>query len=175
MKRYFRGALVTSVVTLIALGLAGVSATQIAAEDTQRITGSWSGTATSTSVPLPPLKDLITFTSDGSVIETRRLFLADSPLGPLIGTPGHGSWIKTAANEFAVTLMILYEGAESHSTAAGEVVATEKVHFRLRLGPGPDRLSGTLLDEIRDSGGDLIFRGPGTFEAKRIQAEPLER
>lgn len=174
MKRYVRGALVTSVVALVALGLSGVSATQIAAEDSQRITGSWSGTATATSVPLPPLNDLITFTSDGSVIETRRLFLADSPLGPLIGTPGHGAWIKTANNEFAVTLMILYEGAETHPTAGGEVVATEKVRFKLRLGPGPDRLSGTLLDEIRDSRGDLIFRGPGTFEASRVRAEPLD-
>ena len=174
MKPYRRVALVSFVVASIVLLIAGVGAPRIAAEDAQRITGSWSGTAVATSVPLPPLKDLLTFTSDGSVLETRRLFLANSPIGPLLGTPGHGSWVKTASNEYAVTLMIIYEGAETHPTASGEVVAIEKVRFKLKLGPGADRLTGTLLDEIRDTNGDLIFRGPGTFEASRIRAEPLD-
>jgi len=31
-----------------------------------------------------------------------------------------------------------------------------------------DRLSGTLLDEIRDLDGAIIFQGPGTYQANRI-------
>jgi hypothetical protein len=143
------------------------------AADDQRLTGSWFGTATATSVPLPPLKDLVTFTVDGNVVEAHRLFLADSPLGPLLATPGHGTWAKTGTNEFAATLMIIYEGAEKHPTAAGQVLATEKVRFKLHLRPNRNELSGTLVDEIRDTSGTVVFEGPGVYEATRIAVEPL--
>jgi hypothetical protein len=69
--------------------------------------------------------------------------------------------------------MIVYEGSENHPTASGEVVAIEKVRFKLSLGPDPDTLRGTLVDELRDTSGNVIFVGPGTFEAKRIALEPL--
>jgi hypothetical protein len=173
MKHRRRLAFLTSLVALSVLLVGAVGAPQTAADDGQRLTGSWFGTATATTVPLPPLKDLITFTSDGNVIEAHRLFLKDSPLGPLLATPGHGAWAKTGTNEFAATLMIIYEGSEDHPTASGQVLAIEKVRFKLSLGPEPDKLSGTLLDEIRDTSGNVIFVGPGTFEAKRIGVEPL--
>lgn len=172
MKRR-RLALIFCSVSLSVLSVGAMAAPQTAADDGHRLTGSWFGTATATSVPLPPLKDLITFTSDGNVIEAHRLFLKDSPLGPLLATPGHGAWAKTGTNEFAATLLIIYEGAETHATASGEVLAIEKVRFKLRLGPEPNRLSGTLIDEIRDTSGNVIFVGPGTFEATRIAVEPL--
>jgi hypothetical protein len=172
MKKSRRIVVASAALAALAALLALVG-TPGAADDGQRLTGSWLGTATATSVPLPPLKTLITFTSDGNVIEGHRLFLSESPLGPLLATPGHGSWEKTGASEFAATLMIIYEGAETHPTASGQVLAIEKVRFNLRLGPDRDELSGTLVDEIRDTSGALIFEGPGTFEATRIAVEPL--
>jgi hypothetical protein len=113
--------LIGTVVVLV-LGLVGAPR---AADDAPRLTGSWFGTATATSAPLPPLKVLITFTSDGNVIEAHRQFLAESPLGPLLATPGHGSWAKSGTNEFAATLVIIYEGAENHPTASDQVLARE--------------------------------------------------
>jgi hypothetical protein len=172
MKKSRRIAVASAAVAALA-ALLGFVGTPRAADDGQHLAGSWFGTATATSVPLPPLRDLITFTSDGNVIEAHRQFLAESPLGPLLATPGHGSWVKTGTNEFAATLLIIYEGAEGHPTASGQVLATEKVRFKLRLGPERGELSGTLVDEIRDTSGALIFEGPGTFEATRIAVEPL--
>src|SRR5262245_47475932 len=99
MKHRLRVTLVAFLGTVLIL-LLGFVGTPRAADDSPRLTGSWFGTATATSVPLPPLNDLITFTSDGNVIEAHRLFLADSPLGPLLATPGHGTWAKTGTNEF---------------------------------------------------------------------------
>ena len=57
-----------------------------------RLTGSWKAAVTPISPPgLDPFTDLLTFTSDGSVIESRRLFVPATPFGALIETPGHGA------------------------------------------------------------------------------------
>jgi hypothetical protein len=71
MNHRLRVALVASLGAVVMLSL-GFVGTPRAADDGPRLTGSWFGTATATSVPLPPLKDLITFTSDGNVIEAHR-------------------------------------------------------------------------------------------------------
>jgi hypothetical protein len=144
-------------------------------DDGQALTGSWLGTAVATSVPLPPspeLKSLITFARDGGVTETHRLFIPDSPLGPLLTTPGHGEWARTGANQFALTLMLIYEGGPN-STSAGQVVALEKIRFKLRLDPRTGHLTGNLVDELRDLNGNVLFTGTGTFDATRIPVEPI--
>ncbi|MCI0389973.1 MAG: hypothetical protein MOB07_14585 [Acidobacteria bacterium] len=141
--------------------------------DDRRLEGSWFGVATATSVPLPPLKTLITFTRDGNVIEAHRLFIADSPLGQLMLTPGHGTWDRTGDNEFAATFMVIYEGGPSHPTSSGVVLFIEKIRLKLRLSSDGNRLTGAVLDEIRDTDGNVIFVGPGIFEATRIALEPL--
>ena len=137
--------------------------------------GSWFGTATATAVPLPPLQTLLTFTSDGNVVEAHRPFLPGSlsPLGPLLLTAGHGAWVRTGRREFAVTTMLIYEGTSDNATYAGQVALIEKVRFKITLDPQRDSLSGTLVDELRDPAGNLVFSGPGTFAATRIVAEPL--
>jgi hypothetical protein len=50
----------------------------------------------------------------------------------------------------------------------------EKARFKLRINGHGNQLSGTLLDELRDPEGNVIFLGPGTFTASRIQVEPQE-
>src|SRR5438105_2785108 len=73
-----------------------------ASADTQNLEGSWVATVTATDPPgLPPLQDLFTFTRDGQVVESRRLYVPFSPLGPLMETTGHGAWVRTAESEFA--------------------------------------------------------------------------
>ena len=143
------------------------------AKDKQQLVGSWFGTAVATTVPLPPVRDFITFTSDGTAIESQRLYLADTPWGPLLRTTGHGAWKRTGAHEFAVTLLIMYQGAPNHPAAPGEVLAIENVRMSLTVDRHGNRISGTLLDEIRDLDGAVIFLGPGTYEAVRIGVVPL--
>jgi hypothetical protein len=139
------------------------------AETDRRISGSWFGVATPMTAPLPPVKDLITFSGDGTVVETQRLYLRNTPLGPLMRTPGHGAWEQVGDREFALTLIIIYQGAPDHPTTPGEVVALETVHLRLTL-VDSNKLSGTIEDEIDDLSGHPVFVGPGTYEATRVVA-----
>ncbi len=163
-QRVLQAVLVIALLALIA---------QADAEDATDLVGSWLGTAVSTTAPLPPLKTLLTFTADGTVVEARRLYVASSPLGPLLATPGHGAWEHTGHRAFAATILLIYEGAANHPTSPGEVLAYEKVRFTLTLDPGGEALSGSLLVEVRDVNNQVVFLGPGTFEATRIQVEPL--
>jgi hypothetical protein len=137
--------------------------------------GSWMGTATASTVPLPPLLTMLTFTRDGNVIEAHRPYLPPtiSPLGSLVLSAGHGQWARTGDHQFAVTIAIIYEGAADNPNLAGQVALLEKVRFQVAYDPRHDTLSGTLLDELRDPAGNLVFSGPGTFTATRIAVEPL--
>jgi hypothetical protein len=156
------------------LGFVGIALPGLASADGGRgVVGSWSGVATSTTVPLPPLRTLFTLGADGTVVESRRLYVPASPLGPLLGTPGHGQWRRTGSNEYAATIQLLYEGAADHPTAAGQVVGSEKVRYRLLLVNGGQRLQGVIEVEVKDAAGNVVFLGPGTFEAERIRVEPL--
>ena len=161
-------------VALTGLLIAFLSTTSIVnAQGIKGLIGSWIGTALSTTVPLPPLKTLMTFTSEGTVVESRRIYLANSPLGPVLATAGHGVWEETDASEYAITIILIYQGAANHPTSPGEVLAQEKVRLKLTISQDGTRLSGTLLVEIRDFNDNIVFVGPGTFEATRIKVEPL--
>ena len=120
-----------------------------------------------------PVKDLITFARGGTLVESQRLYLKDTPWGSLLRTPGHGEWRRTCERTFAVTLLVIYQGAPDHPTIAGEVFAVEKVRMRLNLAPNSNQLAGTVFGEIRDTTGAIIFAGPGTYKATRIGVEPL--
>ena len=92
----------------------------------QSLEGSWIATAVATGVPLPPLQTLMTFQREGTVIESRRLYVPASPLGPVLSTPGHGEWIRTANGQFAVTSVLFYQAAPNVPTADGTLLGTEK-------------------------------------------------
>src|SRR4051812_8532186 len=79
------------------------------AADGTTLVGSWLAEAVPTTVPRPPVKDLITFTRDGTLVESQRHYLKDTPWGPLLRTPGHGEWRRTGERTFAVTLLAIYE------------------------------------------------------------------
>ena len=153
--------------TLLALS------TSAKAVEERSLVGSWFAEAVPTTVPRPPVKDLITFTRDGTVVESQRLYLKDTPWGPLLRTPGAGEWRRTGDRTFAVTLLVIYQGVPDHPTIPGEVFAIEEVRMRLTRAPDGDRLAGTLFDGIRDTSGAIIFAGPGTYKASRIRVEPL--
>jgi hypothetical protein len=165
MSRRFLQAVVAA--ALLAIGLPA------RAESGPGLTGSWLGRIVPTSVPIPPTTDLITFMRDGTVIESQRPYLADTPWGPLLRTSAHGEWERIGNRDFAVTVMLIYQGAPDHPTTPGEVLAIEKARMKLTLDQHGNHFSGTLLDEIRDVSGNVIFLGVGTYEATRIAVEPL--
>lgn len=135
--------------------------------------GSWKGVAQATTVPLPPLTTLFTLGADGTMVESRRLYLAQSPLGPLIATPGHGQWQRGKNGVYAATITLLYEGAPNHPTSPGEVVGSEKVRYQFQLVNGGANIQGTILVEVQDAAGHVVFVGPGTIDASRLGVEAL--
>lgn len=70
-------------------------------------TGPWEGVVRSTTEQRPPLTTLLTFTADGNLVESRRFYLRESPLGPLVATPGHGEWRRSKNGGFDTTIVVL--------------------------------------------------------------------
>ncbi len=136
-------------------------------------TGSWKGVVRFTTEQRPPLTTLLTFTADGNLVESRRLYLPASPLGPLLATPGHGEWRRSKNGGFDATIVVLYQGAPEHPTSPGVVIGREKVRYKLQLLNGGQQLQGTILVEVQDAEGNVVSSDPGTIEATRIRPEPL--
>lgn len=155
---------------LLTAGLVGVPA--LAHED-RTPTGSWEGVAQSTTIPLSPLTTLLTFGADGNLVESHRLYLPQSPLGPVLATSGHGEWRRSKNDKFEATIVLLYQGASDHPTSPGVVIGREKVRYQFQLIRGGEQLQGTILVEIHDAAGNIVFSGPGTIEATRIRPQSL--
>ncbi len=136
-------------------------------------TGAWKGVARFTTEQRPPLTTLLTFTADGNLVESRRLYLSESPLGPLVATPGHGEWRRSKNGGFDATIMVLYQGASEHPTSPGIVIGREKVRYKLQLVNGAQQLQGTIVIEVQDAEGNVVSSDAGTIEATRIRPEPL--
>ncbi len=136
-------------------------------------TGAWKGVVRSTTEQRPPLTTLLTFTADGNLVESRRLYLPESPLGPLLATPGHGEWRRSKNGGFDATIVVLYQGASEHPTSPGVVIGREKVRYKLQLVNGGQQLQGTILIDVQDAEGNVVSSDPGTIEATRIRPEPL--
>lgn len=129
-----------------------------------RLTGSWKAAVTPISPPgVDPFTDLLTFTSDGSVIETRRLFVPATPFGALIETPGHGAWTRTADGQFDIHFTFLLQGASD-----GSDVGTDNIHLQVSLDATGKVLSGTFESTVKDPSGNALFTATGTFSATPI-------
>ncbi|MHC9062813.1 hypothetical protein ACYX34_09010 [Nitrospira sp. CMX1] len=164
---------VRRVVCAIGLVLAGLVVVPAFAHEDRTPTGSWEGVARSTTASLPPLTTLLTFGADGNLVESRRLYLPESPLGPLLATTGHGEWRRSKNGGFEATIVLLYQGAPDHPTSPGIVIGKEKVRYQFQLIRGGEQLQGTILVEIQDAAGNIVFSGPSTIDATRIWSAPL--
>ena len=129
-----------------------------------RFVGSWQGTVAAVNPPgLPPFTSLITFFNDGNVIESRRLYVAASPFGPMFETPSHGGWVRTGGNDFDVSFMFLLQRA-----ADGSDVGTDNIRLHLHLDAIRNRLTGTLVSTIKDSAGNTLFSASGNYDATPV-------
>ena len=137
------------------------------------LSGSWVGTVTA-EIPegLPPFTSLITFSPGGGVVESRRLYVPVSPLGPILETTGHGEWVKNGDGEFTVQFMFLIQGAPDNELNQGVPVATDHVRLDLELSDDRDELNGTFVSVVKDLSGNDIFIASGTYVATPIKVDP---
>jgi len=168
-----RQALRTAGATALAGGAALAGAQGAAAAGDQGLAGSWQGTVTATDPPLGSFTSLFTFTPDGSVVEARRLYLPDSPFGPLLETPGHGSWERVGPRTYAISFRFLLQGAPDNAAFRGQDLGTDNVRWQPTLDRSTARLSGPFQSDVKDPGGAVVFTARGTVTAMRIAVERL--
>lgn len=160
-------------VCVIGLVLAGLVGMPAFAHEDRTPTGSWEGVARLTTTELPPVTALLTFGVGGNFIESRRPYLSQSPLGPVLATLGHGEWRRSKGGGFDAMMVLLYQGAPDHPTSPGMVLGREKVRYKFQFSNGSEQFRGTISVEVQDTAGNIVFSGPGTIDATRIRPEPL--
>ena len=149
---------------IAAAALALTSTASFSQANAPHLVGSWKGAVTATSPPgIAPFTSLITFTSDGTVIESRRLLVEPTPFGPLLETTSHGAWQRAASGQFDVHFVFMLQNATT-----GADVGTDNVHLSLTLDSTGSILSGTFESTIEDPSGNSLFTASGTFAASRI-------
>jgi len=166
----------TLILASMVLGISLIAGTlawspAFADEGRQRLDGSWVATVTATNPPLGSFTSLMTFTRSGGVVESRRLYVADSPFGPLLETPGHGAWVRTGKRKFSIAFTFLLQGAPDNPEFAGESIGTDNIRLNVGLSRTGDTLSGDFVSEIRDLDGNLLLAVEGSIEAKPILVE----
>ena len=134
--------------------------------DSEDIVGSWTGTVTATDPPLGSFGDLISFHEGGVVNESRRYYVPETPLGPLLETTGHGAWKRTGPRSYEAFFRFLLQQAPP---SAGAPIGTDNIRLKLRLERGGDRFTGTFESNIRDNGGAVVFTARGTITGERIE------
>ena len=116
--------------------------------DRNSLAGTW------ISAPQPgDLSALVSYMSDGRVIFSRAITVV-SPSGvELVGT-GHGEWIRTGHNEFAVTAFFIRSGPSVVFT--GFV----KITYTVKLDSVSDQLTNTGTTSIFGADGTLLVSFP---------------
>lgn len=137
-----------------------------------RLVGTWLGVVTAEEPPLGRLQDLITFEPAGTLIESRRAYVPQAPLGPLLQSNGHGRWAPQVGGEglrYHARFVFLLQGAPDHPELAGMPLGTDTVTLELAI-EGDDHLTGTFESEVRDARGDRVFTVRGSYAGGRLDA-----
>jgi len=142
-----------------------------AESDSPKIEGSWAGTVTAIDPPLGSFADLITFMPKGGVIESRRLYVPETPIGPLLETPGHGEWEKISDREFQVNFVFLLQGAPDNPSARGIALGTDNISMKVEINEEGTVLNGSFKSDVKTPDGNILLTTIGTYTAMRIKAE----
>jgi hypothetical protein len=144
-----------------------------AAAATPSLAGSWQFTLTPTTPPTPPVVEipgLVTFTTDGSAIETDGSeFVPNPPSTTPINasTPGHGIW--QMANTPA-TLFVKYISLVLNPD--GSLFANNVTTMFLTLNTKGNQFSGSYTTD-QESGGSTKTISSGTVSGQLIPHVPL--
>ncbi len=126
---------------------------------------SWYATITATDPPLGSFISLMSWHEGAVFTESRRYYIPETPLGPLLETSGHGAWKRTGARSFAAFFRFLLQQAPP---SAGAPLGTDNIRLAVRLDRGGDAYAGTFESTIRDLSGAAVFTARGTVSAERI-------
>ena len=135
----------------------------LGATNNKIIAGSWLETVTFNG-PMPPLKSLVTFNADGSVLVADQGAVGSATAF----SAGHGSWSHAGGRSFDwTTVELLY------ATADGSLIGYLKVSGRYTVNETGNAYTGQFLATISDPDGNVLFTGDGTNAGNRIQVEPI--
>lgn len=135
------------------------------------IEGTWKATVTATNPPLGSFTNLITFTDKGGVLESRRLYLPQSPFGPILETGGHGAWKRIGSRDYRANFTFLVQGAPNNPQFDGTPLGTGDISLELTLSQDGQTLSGTFRSEPKDEAGNPVIVVEGTYVATRVTVE----
>ena len=113
----------------------------------------------------PPSQRHFTFNADGGLVTND-----DLQVGPLFVehfTIGQGNWIRTGSRSAAATVV------GQRYDLQGRFVGTYKVRMNLDVDLLANGWSGPFRIEIALPNGQVIFASEGTFQATRLEVEPL--
>lgn len=151
------------------------SPTGFAAGDEQHLRGSWHATVIAETPPgIAPFSSLQTFIPSGEVIESRRMYLAETPFGPLLESVGHGQWLRTGNREFTVVFSFLMQGAPNNPMHAGQTIGTDNIKLQIRMNHAGDHFSGSFVSKIKDLNGQVLFSATGAVEGVPIRVDTWE-
>lgn len=114
---------------------------------------------------------LLTLHSDKTVLETKMLLTAYSPLGPLLATPGHGAWRKIGPRTYAISFKFYVQGGQGNPYYEGALVGINNINYTATLDESGKALEATWTSALTDPDGTRLFGGSGTFSGKRIEVE----
>jgi hypothetical protein len=113
----------------------------------------------------PPSDRLFTFNSDGGLVTNDDLQVGPNFVEHF--TIGQGNWIRTGNRRFSATI------AGQRYNLQGSFLGTFKVRMNLELNEKMSQWSARFRIEIALANGTVVFISGGTFEAARIEVEPL--
>jgi hypothetical protein len=151
-----------------AAGVLVATAGSARADGTQEIVGSWFATVTATDPPLGSFASLLSFHDDGTLTESRRLFLADSPFGPLLETGGHGAWKRTGVGSYDAFFRFLLQQAPPSD---GAPVGMDDVTLQLEVKSRTGVMTGNFSSTIKGTDGQAIFSASGTVVGERVEVK----
>jgi hypothetical protein len=134
------------------------------------IVGAWKINFVSPANPpqFQPIPGVITFTSDGTVVESDGGEVAPTVIPGVptqYGTAGHGVWKRRDDGE--VVLKIIEVFVFGNNTLA----ATGTLKFTLKMDEDDDAFFGSGTFEFVDPNGNVLASGTENLEGKRIKIE----
>jgi hypothetical protein len=145
--------------------LASTPAAQAHDDDSGDIVGSWFARITATDPPLGSFDSIMSFQVGGVFNESRRYYVPETPLGPLLETSGHGAWKRGRGREVRAFFRFLLQQAPP---SAGAPIGADNIRLALELDRHGNAFAGTFESNIRDLGGAVVFTARGTVTAERI-------
>ena len=141
-----------------------------AAATTPSLAGSWQFTLTPTAPPTPPvilIPGLVTFTTDGSAIETDGSEFVPNPPSTTPGTPGHGIWqMGNTPGSLYVEYISLVLNAD------GSLYARNVTTMLVALNTKGDRFAGSYTtDQVIGTSTTTV--SSGTVSGQLIPHVPL--